>query len=305
MVTYNHAEFLGEAIESVLAQDFVDWELVIGEDCSTDDTLAVARSYAERDPKRIRVLSGPENLGGRGNFIRTLSACRGEYVAQLDGDDYWTAPDKLSRQVAFLDAHPDAALVFSACEMVGEGAADEQRIFRAPGRKERYEQRELLQGNLMSSCAVLWRRPAVESYPPWFLDVPVGDWAVHLLVADGGWIGYEDRVESAHRTHAGGMWGSMGELHRLEQRLKVRPFLLEHLGPKAEPDARAADLRDRFRIAREWARMGRHREAAEHFAWCWRHRGDGRRPAPYRSLLGLLRTRAASALGLQRGESDA
>lgn len=297
MVTYNHAAFLGEAIESVLAQDFADWELVIGEDCSTDDTLAVARRYAERDPERIRVLSGPDNLGGRGNFMRTLGACRGEYVAQLDGDDYWTAADKLSRQVAFLDEHPDAALVFSACEMVGEGEHSERRVFRAPGRKPRYEQLELLHGNPMSSCAVLWRRPAVESYPAWFQEVPVGDWAVHLLVADGGWMGYEDRVESAHRTHAGGMWGSLGELRRLEQRLAVRPFLADHLGPVAEPVARAADLRDRFRIARELARLGRHREASEAFAWCWRHRGDGPRPKAYRSALGWLRSRAARAFG--------
>ena len=91
MITYNHERFIAQAIESVLMQE-TDFrvELVIGEDCSTDGTRAIVREFGERFPERIRLLLPEHNLGMMPNFVATLSACRGQYVALLEGDDYWT-----------------------------------------------------------------------------------------------------------------------------------------------------------------------------------------------------------------------
>lgn len=112
MIAYNVEPFLREAVESVLDQ-VVDFrvELVIGEDCSLDGTRAVAREYALRYPTVVRVLEHEQNLGLTPNSVATQNACRGTYVALLDGDDYWTDAAKLARQVAFLEEHRD----FSAC----------------------------------------------------------------------------------------------------------------------------------------------------------------------------------------------
>ena len=106
MISYRHAAFIAQAIESVLAQqcDF-EIELVIGDDCSPDGTGAICDEFARRDP-RVRLLPRDRNLGVMANFSRTLQACRGEYVAVCEGDDYWIDPLKLAKQVAFLDAHP-------------------------------------------------------------------------------------------------------------------------------------------------------------------------------------------------------
>ena len=116
MTTYNHAPYLREAIESVLAQqtDF-DVELVLGEDCSTDSTRAICEEYVARFPDRVRLVCGEENIGWRANYLRTFEACRGRYVAYCDGDDWWCDPRKLQRQVAWLEAHPDCGMCYTVC----------------------------------------------------------------------------------------------------------------------------------------------------------------------------------------------
>ena len=113
MVTYNHEAFIGQAIESALAQETnFDYEIVIGEDCSTDQTQEIAQEFQQRYPDRIRLLLRKNNLGGGGkeNFVKTYQACQGKYIAMLEGDDYWTSPHKLQTQVDFLESHPHFSL---------------------------------------------------------------------------------------------------------------------------------------------------------------------------------------------------
>lgn len=112
--SYNDERFLGAAIESILAQTFTDFELLIVDDASTDGSRAVVERY--RDP-RIRLLVNPTNLGGGAARNRGLAASAGEYVAALDSDDL-SFPDRLERQIAYLDAHPDVAVVGSQAKLI-------------------------------------------------------------------------------------------------------------------------------------------------------------------------------------------
>ncbi|HXP28926.1 MAG TPA: glycosyltransferase family 2 protein [Solirubrobacteraceae bacterium] len=107
MAAYNEERFLGEAVESVLAQSFDDFELIVTDDGSTDATAALAQSFVERDP-RVRLVRGERNQGKPFALNRALAIRRGELIAWLDGDDVML-PQKLARQVAVLDANPDAA----------------------------------------------------------------------------------------------------------------------------------------------------------------------------------------------------
>jgi glycosyltransferase involved in cell wall biosynthesis len=103
-IAYNVAKFLPDAIESVLSQKTkYKVELVIGEDCSTDNTREIALSYQEKYPQIIRVLCHEKNLGLTPNSVATQNACKGKYIALLDGDDYWTDSNKLQKQVDFLE----------------------------------------------------------------------------------------------------------------------------------------------------------------------------------------------------------
>lgn len=114
MITYNHVLFIRQAVEGVMCQqvDF-DIELIIGEDCSTDNTREICRELQQKYPGRIKLLLPEHNLGVGGNLIATLNAARGKYIALCEGDDFWTDPLKLQKQVCFLEANPTVGLVHS------------------------------------------------------------------------------------------------------------------------------------------------------------------------------------------------
>ena len=112
VIFFNEERFLAEAVESVLAQTFTDWEMLLVDDGSSDGSSEMARGYARSRPDRVRYLEHPghENRGMSATRNRGLQAARGELIAFLDADDVWYA-DKLEHQVALLGAHPSAALV--------------------------------------------------------------------------------------------------------------------------------------------------------------------------------------------------
>ena len=119
MLVYNHARFLAQALDSILAQetDF-DYELIVGEDCSPDDSRAILREYEAKFGIAMKPQYRDVNLGIAGNLADCLGRCRGEYIAFLEGDDYWTDPQKLQRQADFLDAHPDFLMTYHNCDVV-------------------------------------------------------------------------------------------------------------------------------------------------------------------------------------------
>ena len=113
MITYNHERFIAQAIEGVVMQKTqFSYELVIGEDCSTDNTRVIAESYVRKYPDIIRLLPAEKNLGIWANGLRTLKECKGKYLAFCEGDDYWTSPEKLAKQVEMLEKHPGYSICF-------------------------------------------------------------------------------------------------------------------------------------------------------------------------------------------------
>jgi len=113
VMTYNHAHFIWQALDSVLMQrtDFA-YEIVISEDCSTDGTREIVIDYHSRFRDTICLLLSERNLHSNAVVSRGIRACRGEFIALLDGDDYWTTADKLQTQVDFLEQHPDCSACF-------------------------------------------------------------------------------------------------------------------------------------------------------------------------------------------------
>lgn len=118
MPVYNAERYLRESIESILAQSYSNWELILVDDGSQDGSVGIARSYAELD-SRVRCYANEKNLGVARTRNRALAEARGVYVAPLDNDDV-AMPTRLGEQVAFLEAHPDHALVASDLEIIDE-----------------------------------------------------------------------------------------------------------------------------------------------------------------------------------------
>ena len=130
MIAYNLENYIGEAIDSVLAQKVnFRYELIIGEDCSTDNTLQIAMEYQSRYPDRIKVLKREKNLGLTPNCIDTHNHCQGKYIALLDGDDYWTDENKLQMQVDFMESHPEYSGCAHQSSIVRGDATNFVRLF--------------------------------------------------------------------------------------------------------------------------------------------------------------------------------
>jgi len=114
MITYNHEDYIGRAIEHVAGQETsFPIELIIGEDCSTDRTREIVFEYQRKYPDLIRIITSESNVGMRRNGLRTYEAARGKYIAFCEGDDYWHHPRKLQTQVDFLESNPEYGLVCS------------------------------------------------------------------------------------------------------------------------------------------------------------------------------------------------
>jgi len=110
--TYQHAHYIKQCIEGVLMQKTTfSVEFIIGEDFSTDGTRKIVFEYAKKYPDRIRVMTADYNVGSKANGRRCIQASRGKYMAICEGDDYWTDPYKLQKQVDFLEANPDYGLI--------------------------------------------------------------------------------------------------------------------------------------------------------------------------------------------------
>jgi glycosyltransferase involved in cell wall biosynthesis len=235
MITYNHESFIAQAIEGVLMQETnFPFELVIGEDCSTDGTRAIALDYQERYPDKIRLLLPDNNLGMHENYRQVLKNCRGQYVALLDGDDYWNSPHKLQKQVDLLDAHPEHAICFHNVTEIYEDGSQQPHNHRPPDQKEVTTLDDLLLTNYLPYCAVMFRRGLFDDLPAWYFTTKIDDWSLHVLNAQHGSIGYINEVMGVYRHHVGGVWYNHHRSHilRLQETIKTYQNFRTHLGGK-------------------------------------------------------------------------
>ena len=159
MPTHNRGVLLSRAIESVRAQSFANWELVVTDDASTDDTWATLTEWATKDarikPHRNMVNEYPD-------ISKILNDClarsRGEYIARLDDDDYWIDPQKLAKQVAYLDAHPDCVIVGTGVIVVDGDGKERYRYLKSESDVAIRE--GALLSNPFTHSAVLYRKAA-------------------------------------------------------------------------------------------------------------------------------------------------
>lgn len=207
LITYNHERFISQSIDGVLKQetDF-DYELVIGEDCSTDATREIVEEYRKKHPEIIRIESSDGNVGAARNFVRTYKACRGKYVATLDGDDYWTSPYKLQKQADFLDNHPYCSFCFHPVKRIFEGTDQPPVIIYPRGRRTIYKLADYAATGLrVAHCSTLFRNRLIREIPDWFSLSRTGDSVFQVLHAQRGNLGYIDELMAVHRCHSDGI----------------------------------------------------------------------------------------------------
>lgn len=225
MITYNHERYIKQAIEGVLMQmtDF-DIELVIGEDCSSDKTRVICEEYAIKY-KQIKLLSSVKNLGVMPNFIRTLNACTGKYIAICEGDDYWTEPSKLKKQVDFLEKNLEYSLCFhnyfeergASLNLIKINLKDTITI-------EDYAR--TISG--IQTLTVLFRNSLNPIVPPEFLEKTTGSYFIFLRLAEHGKFKFIDEPMAVYRVHDGGIWSGKSKYEQGKMSLQNKGAMIEY-----------------------------------------------------------------------------
>jgi glycosyltransferase involved in cell wall biosynthesis len=210
MLTYNHGDYLSDAIEGVVAQrcDF-EVELIIGEDASTDDTLSIALAYQLRFPEKIRVIRSMSNAGMNENGRRIFSLARGQYVSFCEGDDFWCAPDKLARQVELIEIDESVGIVHS--DWVKTKLVDGSWVHDIRKSVHRRIAPRLLAGSLfptwhfpkiLRTCTVLLRRETVSQFWESGLaksEYRFGDSVLNAYVTSRFKVAYLPKVTAVYR----------------------------------------------------------------------------------------------------------
>ena len=212
VITYNQEKYIAECLDGIFAQqgDFAV-EVIISDDCSSDTTMSIIQDYAARfggSRFDVKVLSSEQNIGMTKNLQRTLAACTGDYIALCEGDDTWTDPEKLQKQVAFLRLHPDCSFCFHDFYMYFQ-EKDEISLFELQERldAEVLGTRDLILNNVIGnfSCCMYDAR-LMEKVRPEIFDIYIADWMFNINYSRFGNIGHMTETLSMYRKHSEGLW---------------------------------------------------------------------------------------------------
>jgi glycosyltransferase involved in cell wall biosynthesis len=216
-------------------------ELVIGEDCSTDGTREIVQEYAQKYPEIIQVITSDANVGALKNSIRTNLACRGEYIAYCEGDDYWIDPLKLQKQYDAIIKY-DAVLVAHSTIMVyyQDGKmASEPKMRRAKEESGFLDLEDILSHRtLFHTSSIFLRAEIMKHLPDWYFQMALGDYPLKVISAQMGKIYYLDEIMSVYQKGVSGSFtdrtisSNIQEMERELGELKMYPYLDEYTGYK-------------------------------------------------------------------------
>jgi len=205
--TYNHKNFIKRSVESFLMQKTnFTFEILLRDDASTDGTTEIVKEYSDKYPKLIKPLLYNENQWVRG--VKPLSdnvkRAKGKYIALCEGDDYWTDPYKLQKQVDFLEENEGYSFVFSPAT----------RYFEHTGKsviRNKYSSREIEKidlawvlkkgGGFYPTATAMFKRNLIDNFPNWFYLHCTGDYPLAILAILSGKIGYIDDIMVVYRVH--------------------------------------------------------------------------------------------------------
>lgn len=226
MCVYNHGRFIGQTIESVLNQKTnFRYRLLIGEDCSTDNSREIIRKYLPGNEDKITAFFREKNVGAAENSRLLFKECTAKYIAFLDGDDYWTDPEKLQRQIDFLEANPDVAACYHNAEVVNDSGF--VRLYNNLSQETRLSQDEVVRSLEIPTASMVFRN-CVQDLPQWLLDFCMDITLYYYIAGFGDFYGLP-RVMSAYRIHDGGIWTGQDEEKKLTNHIRIRKNMIDKL----------------------------------------------------------------------------
>lgn len=216
VVTFQHVNFIKQCLDGILMQETnFDFEILLGDDASTDGTREICIEYAEKYPDKIKLfLHHRENniiIGGsptgRFNLVYNLFSAKGKYIALCEGDDYWTDPKKLQKQVDFLEENEKYVICSHSTTVHNKPAKKNNKVNLSDGDFKSV----LLHGFLQDTLSVVFRN-IIKELPPWFFECKNGDYSLYLILLEqGGKVKYLSDIMGVYRQHDGGVWSSLSK----------------------------------------------------------------------------------------------
>lgn len=222
MITYNHELYIKDAIEGVLMQKVnFEIELIIANDHSTDNTHVLISKLIDSHPKGhlIRYINHPENLGMMPNFIFALKQCKGNYIALCEGDDYWTDPLKLKKQIVFLENNRDYNICFHNVKLLNQVNGKLEDDYLTIDSYETTSIKELCQNNYIHTPSVVIRNNF--ALPNWFTNLSIGDWPLYMIVVSDKKIKKLLETMAVYRIHSDSSWSSTTESVRINKTIET------------------------------------------------------------------------------------
>ncbi len=238
-ITYNHEPYIRDAIEGFLMQKTTfPIEILIFDDASTDGTQEIIKSYAENDP-RIKTFLQKENQWSKGKYgLRDwlFPASKGKYIALCEGDDYWTDPYKLQKQVDFLEAHKDVFAVVtnsSVCDLNGKTIQKERLVIPKDNKEGRYSLYDFFErGNSYPSATLLFRNKNMTyilKESKRMANPFLGDWILWVLLHLQGDFYFLNQVTAAYRINPNSITHTVNAIERWKADFTIRKQLIEIL----------------------------------------------------------------------------
>ncbi|WP_396196729.1 glycosyltransferase family 2 protein [Flavobacterium sp.] len=228
VITFGHENYIRRAIEGVLMQKcYFDVELIIADDCSPDSTDDIVNEIVSSNENKswIKYTRHLTNKGPVGNFIWSLKQAKGKYVAICEGDDYWTDPLKLQKQVDFLESNVDFTMTFHSVEVKNE---IEGINYQYPmPKKEVLTFKNILFKHFIPTCSLVFIKDALPNpLPSWFNNCKMGDIPLELMLADKGKVKFFNQKMGVYRKNDKSLTQSK---EHIEQGRKAYEFLYKSL----------------------------------------------------------------------------
>jgi len=234
LVCYNQSKYIDQCIEGVLIQQTNEtFELIIADDCSTDTTVDQIRAKLEGHKFEINFLETEKNLGLGPNYRRGIEACNGEFVALLEGDDYWTDPLRLQKHISFLEKNTLCPMSFNLYGIYRQNAGN--LTVPSPhgdSKFDYYTSKTLIQYNVignLSTCVL--RKSALDQIPKTHFDYNITDWFIGIFLAQNHPVAQLKEVMSVYRINDQGLWSGSSrqdQIERKENITKLYDYLLDY-----------------------------------------------------------------------------
>jgi len=248
ITSYNHEKYIQQAIEGCLMQQTsFPYEIIIHDDASTDKSAQIIREFAERYPEVIVPILQKENQYSKGVKIFPtvlIPQARGKYIAICEGDDYWTDPLKLEKQIAAMEKDPSISLCFTATRWEYVDGSKRSKVVRCSKKDRHFSSKDVIfrGAGFTDIVSTVVRKSIYNNVSDWFNLSPVGDAALYLLSILKGTSYYLDDVTAAYRRGVENSWTTnvhkdkIYERNFLERLIRMKDAFDEYSGFRFHDD---------------------------------------------------------------------